>query len=80
MVNEFFVLRKEFIGLIKLLRHCVIKENHLYSTDLEASANDSINYLPYIFILDCVRFNDAESAILAVSFRLNIIISTFTTA
>ena len=52
----------------------------MHGADLESCTQNDIDYLSYIFVLDCVRFYDAKGAILTVSFGLNIIIFTLTTA
>lgn len=80
MVNKFLLLGKEFIGFVKLLRDCMIEKDHLHGADLKSCTQNDIDYLSDIFVFDCVRFYDAKSAIFTVSFGLNIIIYTLTTA
>ena len=80
MVNKFLLLGKEFIGFVELLRDCMIEKDHLHGADLKSCTQNSIDYLSYIFVLDCMRFNDAKGAIFKMSFGLNIIICTLTTA
>ena len=70
MVDEFFMLGQEFIGLVEFLRDSVIKKDHLHSADLKPRTQNDIDNLPYIFVLDRVRFDDAKRAILAVCLGL----------
>lgn len=58
----------------------MVEENHLHGTDFEASRQDRIDDLPHIFVLHCMRFDDAKSTVLVVGSGLYRQRSTLTMA
>lgn len=58
MINQFFLFWQKFIGLIEFLSNSMIEKHHLHGTYFEACTQYSINYLPYILVLDSMRFDN----------------------
>ncbi len=58
----------------------MVEPDHLHSTYLKSSGKNNIYNGSYLLVFDCMRLNDAKSAVLSDWLRLSIIIITRTNA